>query len=319
MTDSSGDGWLQHLVHGTSQALVAGGPSTCLSGPCRRFFTESKIFEVCRAIVFNRPTFLAEERWISLSASLRVSSNWGKSQQGLDALLDIVVMCSSLRVQYVPLTSLIPLTARNSLTGSRAADLIQSLQAQQSSAATPGLAERADAISRRGFTLRSQLQAWASAYHTSPAFRGPTIAWQDPLLPDSDTTGLQPQILAETFFSAASIYLSGVFDYEIGYWQRLQLSAPTLGEDEIQQHVSLLLASSQRLVAETSLSPLLLLFPLRVASARARRAEQRRQIMELLGRVGSRFAVAGAIMADVDELWTARAIVQEYDIVVDSA
>jgi hypothetical protein len=101
ITDSSGDGWLQHLIHGTSQALIAGGPSTCLSGPCSSFFTESKVFEVCRAIVFNRPTFLAEERWMALSASLRASSNWSTSQQGLDALLDLVVLCSSLRVRYV--------------------------------------------------------------------------------------------------------------------------------------------------------------------------------------------------------------------------
>ena len=101
MHDPTGDGWLQHLVHGTAQALIAGGPSTCISGSCRRFFTESKVFEVCRAIVFNRPTFLAEERWMALSASLRASSTWSRSQQALDALLDIVVMCSSLRVQYV--------------------------------------------------------------------------------------------------------------------------------------------------------------------------------------------------------------------------
>jgi hypothetical protein len=97
-----------------------------------------------------------------------------------------------------------------------------------------------------------------------------------------------------------------VFDYEIGYWQTLHLPAPVLGEDEIQQHVSLILASSQRLVVETSLSPLLLLFPLRVASARARTTEQRRQIMDLLELVGLRFSVARAIVADVEELWRYR-------------
>ncbi|KAL2131235.1 hypothetical protein VTI74DRAFT_5386 [Chaetomium olivicolor] len=285
MNDPSGDGWLQHLVHGTSQALIAGGPSACTSGSCRRFFTESKVFEVCRAIVFNRTTFLAEERWIALSASLRASSNWSKSQQGLDALLDIVVMCSSLRVQ--------------------AANLIESLQ---SFATSLSLTERAEAISLQGFTLRDQLHGWASSYHTSSIFRDPTT-WQDPL-PDTDETSLraelEPQMLAETFFSATSIYLSGVFDYEICYWQSLNLPAPTLSEDEIQQHVSLILVLSQRLMVETSISPLLLLFPLRVASARARQAEQKRQIMELLGLVRSSFAVAGAIVADVEDLWSAR-------------
>ena len=100
MNDSTGEGWLQHLIHGTSQALIASGPSTCISGPCRRFFTESKIFEVCRAVVFNQPTFLAEEKWIALSASLREPSI-SSSQKALNALLDIVVMCASLRVKYV--------------------------------------------------------------------------------------------------------------------------------------------------------------------------------------------------------------------------
>ncbi len=100
MNDSTGERWLQHLIHGTSQALVASGPQTCIFGPCRRFFTESKIFEVCRAIVFNQPTFLAEEKWMTLSASLREASI-SSSQKALDALLDIVVMCASLRVRYV--------------------------------------------------------------------------------------------------------------------------------------------------------------------------------------------------------------------------
>ncbi|KAK4033414.1 hypothetical protein C8A01DRAFT_19640 [Parachaetomium inaequale] len=283
MHDSTGDGWLQHLVHGTAQALIAGGPSTCISGSCRRFFTESKVFEVCREIVFNRPTFLAEERWMALSASLRASSAWSRSLQALDALLDIVVMCSSLRVQ--------------------AANLIDSLQS--STAAAPDIAHHAQAISTQGFALRAQLHDWASANHTSPAFQLSEEQRQDPPADDNKPNpDPAPQLLSETFFSATSIYLSGVFDYEITHWQTLNLlPLPTLSEDAIQQHVASILALSQRLVGETSLSPLLLLFPLRVASARARQAGQRRQIMELLGVVRASFAVAGAIVGDVEELW----------------
>jgi hypothetical protein len=102
MNDATGDGWLQHLVHGTAQALIAGSPAACTSGSCSRFFTESKIFEVCRAILFNQPSFLAEDGWLALSASLRSSSTtWNESQKALDVLLDIVVLCSSLRVRYV--------------------------------------------------------------------------------------------------------------------------------------------------------------------------------------------------------------------------
>jgi hypothetical protein len=99
MHDSTGNGWLQHLVHGTSQALIAGGPATCISGSCSRFFLEAKVFEVCRSIIYNQPTFLSGEGWMALSSSLRASST-SMSQQALDGLLDVVVMCSSLRVQY---------------------------------------------------------------------------------------------------------------------------------------------------------------------------------------------------------------------------
>jgi len=276
MNDSTGEGWLQHHIHGTSQALIASGPSTCISGPCRRFFTESKIFEVCRAIVFNQPTFLAEEKWMALSASLRASST-SSSQKALDALLDIVVMCASLRV--------------------KAADFIDSFQ----SSGPFGLVEHAQAISLQGFELRGQLHSWASTHHTSNVFRYPTIS-------QASSTGSNTehehelQLLAETFFSATSIYLSGVFDYEICHWQSLQLPAPTLSEDEIQQQVASILSLSQQL-AETSISPLLLLFPLRVASARAWQASQKQQIMKLFGILGSSFAVAGAFIADIEDLW----------------
>jgi hypothetical protein len=95
------------------------------------------------------------------------------------------------------------------------------------------------------------------------------------------------------------------------YWQSLGLPTSTLREDEIQQHVTFILALSQRVLAETRLSPLVLLFPLRVASARARQTEQKEQILRLLGRVRSSFAVAGAIMDDVKNLWSRSITVEE--------
>ncbi len=292
MNDPTGAGWLQHIVHGTSQALIASGPSTCISGPCRRFFTESRIFEVCRAIIFNQPTFLAEEKWMALSACLRASS-MSSSQKALDGLLDIVVLCASLRVQYV----MTFVYGETFLTSHRAANLIKSFQFS----GPLGLVEHAQAISLQGFELRGQLHSWASTHHTADVFRHTTISQASS--PGSNTVREHEfQLLAETFFSATSIYLSGVFDYEICHWKSLRLPAPTLSEDEIQQHVSSILSLSQRL-AETSISPLLLLFPLRVASARAWQASHRHQIMKLFGIIDSTFAVAGAFIVDIEELW----------------
>jgi hypothetical protein len=161
--------------------------------------------------------------------------------------------------------------------------------------------EHAQVISLEGFELRAQLHGWASTHHTSNIFRHPIIS--QALSSGLNTKREQElQLLAETFFSATSIYLSGVFDYEICHWQSFQLPASTLREDEIQQHVAFILSLSQRLV-ETSISPLLLLFPLRVASARAVQASQKQQILKLLGMIGSSFAVAGAFIADIEDLW----------------
>ena len=162
--------------------------------------------------------------------------------------------------------------------------------------------EHAQAISLQGFELRARLHNWASAYHTSNVFRHPTTSQASST--GSNTEGEHEiQLLAETFFSATSIYLSGVFDYDICHWQSLPLPTPTLSEDEIQQHVASILSVSQRL-AETAISPLLLLFPLRVASARARQESQKQQIMKLFGIIGLNFPVAGAFMADVKDLWS---------------
>ena len=165
-----------------------------------------------------------------------------------------------------------------------------------------GLVEHAQAISLQGFKLRGQLHSWASTYHTNDIFRHPAIA-QVPSASSSTERGHDEiQLLAETFFSATSIYLSGVFDYDICHWQSLLLPVPTLSEDEIQQHVASIFCLSQRL-AETTISPLLLLFPLRVASARAWQASQKQQIMESLRMIASSFAVAGAFIADIEDLW----------------
>ncbi len=161
--------------------------------------------------------------------------------------------------------------------------------------------EHAQAISLQGFELRGQLHSWASAHHSDNVFRYPKAA---PASSTGSNTEREQeiQLLAETFFSATSIYLSGVFDYEICYWQSILLPAPTLGEGEIQRHVASILSLSQRL-AETTISPLLLLFPLRVASARAWHPSQKQQIMKSFGKIGSTFAVAGAFVDDVEDLW----------------
>lgn len=105
MNDATGHGWQQHIIHGTSMALKHSGPTSCRSGPGFAFFIQARIFEISRTILFNEPTFLTEPEWVSLSRdmwtdkeNLAASKNTWTS---LDSLLDIMVMCSSLRVRSV--------------------------------------------------------------------------------------------------------------------------------------------------------------------------------------------------------------------------
>ncbi|KAF4462351.1 hypothetical protein FALBO_10839 [Fusarium albosuccineum] len=258
MSDSTGQGWIQHLVHGTASALVATGPLAFESGPGKRFFLEIRIFEVCRAIVFNEPTFLASVEWQALSAKLEEAADVGQSHP-LDTLLDIITLCSTLRV--------------------RAKTLICSLRASEPF----HLPDEAHDIAAEGFRLRQALSIWKESR-------------QSPMLPSTPGSGSSGDddflTLATVFHAATSIYLSGVFDYEMNHWQKMGITVPNLGEDEIQMHVSTILMLSTVILDDSKISPLLVLFPLRIAGARSWEQWQQDVILGLLGKIEWTFPVA---------------------------
>ncbi|KAM5350181.1 hypothetical protein ACJ41O_006686 [Fusarium nematophilum] len=266
MSDSTGQGWVQHLVHGTASALVAAGPLAFQSGRGSRFFLEIKIFEVCRAIVFNEETFLADPGWRNLSVSLRGTAE-GRVHP-LDALLDVIVSCSTLRV--------------------RARDFICYLEGVEPDSA---LIDGQD-IALEGFSLREDLNHWQQTEETLT---------KDPISGSDEFMSL-----ATVFFSATSIYLSGVFDYEMMHWQKLGILVPNLSEDEIQAHVQSILSLSRAILGSSSISPLLLLFPLRVAGARSWYRWQQECIRGLLEMIERTFSAATAFKLQLGEIWCLR-------------
>lgn len=161
---------------------------------------------------------------------------------------------------------------------------------------------QANSISSEGFRLRTLLFTWFStgislqnAMQSSPSSDRSSSAssW--------GTEGFI--LLAQIFFAATSIYLSGVFDYEIVHWQELGIVVSTLGEDEIQTHVKTILELSQVLIKSSDVSPVLLLFPLRVAGARAFEAWQQNCIIGLLGEIEVTFSVATAFKVELQKVW----------------
>lgn len=156
-------------------------------------------------------------------------------------------------------------------------------------------------ICNAGFSLRHALELWHISYLEFDA-----VCKSDAEQATSGACSLD-LLMGRIFFAATSIYLSGIFDYEMPYWQDLGISVPSLSEAQIQTHLHSILSLVQRSFDATNLSPLLFLLPLRIAGARARAKFQQDWIKDLLARVGDGYAVGSAFTAELNELWVDRA------------
>ncbi|OAA73366.1 Zn(2)-C6 fungal-type DNA-binding domain protein [Cordyceps fumosorosea ARSEF 2679] len=272
MSDTSGMGWLQHMVHGTAKGLAAAGPSICSTPAGARMFLQAKMFEVCRTIVFNDQTFLTRPEWRAASQRLWFDAGFADEWRPLDALVDLMLLCPDLRY--------------------RANRFCLAEDAKPSE----GVPEEARDIANTGMALREALTAWHAVHLGLEEARG-----GDAYAEGDDECGL----LTRLFWAAISIYLSGEFDYEMHHWRRFGLAVPTLAPGAVRQHVETILALSGRALAGGHLSPLLLLFPLRIAGARSLQAPraQRTRVLLLLDTVAERFAAGQAVRDGLMEAW----------------
>ncbi|KAG5953544.1 hypothetical protein E4U53_005006 [Claviceps sorghi] len=288
MNDATGHGWQRHIIHGTCMALQASGPSSCRSAAGFAFFTHARIFEISRTILYNETTFLSEPAWLALSRESRSGGEYSSSP--LDSLLDIMVMCSDLRVRGATLSHRIRL----------------------SPSWTP--TTEAMAVSNAGFKLREALESWRSAYLPTPPAAHNGLATNPPeqdIQQSPPTRGPSVHdpntLLSHVFHASISIYLSGIFDYHLPQWQTLCLPVPTLTHDTITHHVRDIVVQAGTALDSTSLSPLLFLFPLRIAGARCRHEGQRNAVRRLVARIAKEYAVGSTIEADLSALWEFRA------------
>jgi hypothetical protein len=117
-------------------------------------------------------------------------------------------------------------------------------------------------LASEGIDLRNALFRWSETF----------AAWRN-----LDSTHEQDarSTLANIYFHAISIYLSGLFDYRYQFNQILSASLPP---DNIQIHVCEILHHTEVAMKTTRLAGILFFFPLRVAGARARTSTQRSAI-----------------------------------------
>lgn len=115
-----------------------------------------------------------------------------------------------------------------------------------------------------------------------------------------------PSLLSTILLAATSIYLSGNYDYDLPSWHALQVAVPILDANAVDAHWQSIVSAAQDALRERTLSPLLLLFPLRVAGARSHTVEQQAVVETLLCKVAKEFVVAEAFLEQLREIWTMR-------------
>lgn len=117
--------------------------------------------------------------------------------------------------------------------------------------------------------------------------------------------GDDKNIIHETYFHAISIYLSGIYDYDV-VWNEFQIPVPTLSEDAVRIHVNSILELTDFGLRDSSISGLLFLIPLRIAGARCWEQEQERRITQFLLKIKQTFAVAHTFITELGDVWTQR-------------
>ena len=95
MYDETGDGFVKHFIYGTSRILQLRGPEAHLTGPGRSFFLTARVFEICRSLIYEEPTFLVEDCWKSLTERIW-DENMSKDWHPKEALFDLMIECSAL-------------------------------------------------------------------------------------------------------------------------------------------------------------------------------------------------------------------------------
>ncbi|KAF9881228.1 hypothetical protein CkaCkLH20_01378 [Colletotrichum karsti] len=188
----------------------------------------------------------------------------GAPGSALNEMLKLIVLCSSLRV--------------------RTSQFIQSLTATSSSSSGNTHLDALE-IATEGFELCEAMEEWKSK-----------ASFQQ--------QNQQEALLSTTFYSATRIYLSGNYDYDLQHWRAMAVAVPVLHEDQVNEHFETIIHTTRSALKSSRLSPLLFLFPLRVAGARARRREQRDAVSDLLREVRKQFVVADAMLDELKKLWS---------------
>ncbi|RDL31807.1 uncharacterized protein BP5553_09209 [Venustampulla echinocandica] len=100
LSDSSGDGWVKHMLYGTSMLLQLSSPDKNMSSLRRTFYGIFRMLEASRALLYGEATILADSTWENFHREL-VSDD--ESWDPIEGILALMIHCStfSLRAHQV--------------------------------------------------------------------------------------------------------------------------------------------------------------------------------------------------------------------------
>ncbi|KAF7713386.1 Fungal Zn(2)-Cys(6) binuclear cluster domain-containing protein [Penicillium ucsense] len=282
MIDSTGDGWANHMLHGTSRLIQAAGPERSISLPRQVFGQVFQIFEANRVLVYGGGTILNSESWTAIYQS---ESSGTDTWDALSAISSRMVQVYDFTARYGSLAFVSMMFPRCTLSSwtSRFYDHVRKFPV--SDIVDPVLESfglEAHLLQNDLLELRARLLG----------------------LETGDGGSLQPH-LAQVYCLYMIITIFNAFDY----YQCWHLShTPHISLLELSTFVDQIIWRSS-LVLNTPGGPgVLLLPPLRGAVTRARKDDQRSSILDLLDQIHKQgFEVANRVKEDIDILWASTA------------
>ncbi|PVI04066.1 hypothetical protein DM02DRAFT_694603 [Periconia macrospinosa] len=276
MRDNTGQNWLKHFLSGTCAIIRLQHPSSLVlqdehSIQRRRFFLSTRIFEISRSLIFTEPTFLADPSWTEALSLLWVGEGlalWHPKE----ALFDILPKFSHLGICALRFVH------------TEAAQL--SLVDQYA---------RTESLGAEGLSLRRALQEWQELA-TQWSIAIPHFA--------NRTDGADIDLLiAQAYFHAISIYLSGIFDYHVPWTKEGAPCAPILPRHEVEHHIAEIFGFCKALL-NAGVAGIMLFFPLRVTGARSRQVQDQNEVLSFFREISQRgYSTATTLVAELCTLW----------------
>ncbi|KAJ9485138.1 hypothetical protein VN97_g8212 [Penicillium thymicola] len=257
LSDESGEGWVKHMLYGTSKMLQLVGPTGCMSSARRIFYDLFRVLEASRALLYNEETILSQACWLGLQKPLsRSATRW----DSMEEIITLMIETSAFSVRAGAMIKMIP-------------------EAERFTDSSVAL------IAAEGLNVQETIYNW----HTKALLQ----LVQDGPSPYSN--------LALLYYHALLIFVSGNYDY-FPYWDNI--AAPVLSHAEISEHLTTMVYLSGEVLCHSKIPGAMLLFPLTVAGARARRVDQRSEILSLLNQIFCKgFVVANKIRDNLLERW----------------